>query len=118
MTVDHISTEFFEAVNNRNLNQMGDLLTEEAVFYFPKTQPLLGKDRIQRFFKILFRQYPKLSFEVKMKIIDGNKSAVHWVNKGVSRKDEPYENEGVTILEEHGEKINFISDFFKDTGKF
>lgn len=118
MADDHISTEFFEAVNNRNLDQMGDLLTEEAVFYFPKTQPLLGKDRIQRFFKILFRQYPELSFEVKMKIIEGKRSAVHWTNKGVSRKDEPYENEGITILEEDGEKISFISDFFKDTEKF
>jgi hypothetical protein len=53
-----------------------------------------------------------------MKIIEGERSAIHWTNKGVSRKDEPYENEGITILEEDGEKISFISDFFKDTEKF
>ena len=88
------------------------------IVYFPKTQPLLGKQRISRFFKVLFRQYPELSFEVLRTIAQGSKAAVHWKNRGISRRQEPYENEGVTILEMEGNKIRFITDFFKDTEKF
>ena len=109
---------FFDLVNKRDLGKLEDLLTENAEFYFPKTQPLSGKKQIIRFFKILFRQYPELKFRIQKKIIQGQTAAVHWTNRGVSRKNEHYENEGVTILEMEGAKISFISDFFKDSEKF
>jgi ketosteroid isomerase-like protein len=109
---------FFDSVNVRNLEEMGGLLAEAAQFYFPKTQPLLGKERILRFFSILFRQYPDLAFQIHRTILQDNKGAVHWTNTGQNRKGEFYENEGVTLLEEENGKIIFISDFFKDTGKF
>ena len=109
---------FFRAVNEHNTDQMADLFTEDAEFYFPKTQPLIGKEKILRFFKILFRQYPELSFNIERLIIEGNQAAVHWTNRGKNRKGDPYENEGVTIFEEEEDMIVFMSDFFKDTGKF
>ena len=115
MSADHAITHLFEIINRRDLDRFNDLLTEEAEFYFPKTQPLLGRDRIIRFFKILFRQYPELAFEVQGEIIQGHKAAVHWRNRGVHKSGKPYENEGVTILELDGERIKYISDFFKDT---
>ena len=110
--------KFFEVFNARDLEAMGQLLTSKTEFYFPKTQPLIGKDRILRFFNILFRQYPQLSFEIWQIIRQGDRAAVHWTNRGISRKKEPYHNEGVTILELTTDKISFISDFFKDTEKF
>ena len=109
---------FFDSVNRRDLNQMEKLFTENAEFYFPKTQPLIGKDRIIRFFKILFRQYPELIFDMKRVIIENNRAAVHWKNAGLNRKSESYENEGVTIFEGSGNLIEYMSDFFKDTEKF
>ena len=118
MTEGHFITQFFELINMREMDRFGDLLTEDAQFYFPKTQPLIGRGRIIRFFKILFRQYPKLEFKIERKIIQGQMAAVHWTNRGVHKRGEPYDNEGVTILEMAGDKIRFISDFFKDTGKF
>jgi len=118
MPDEHTVVKFFDLVNSRNLEQLGNLLTESTEFYFPKTQPLIGKKRILRFFNILFRQYPELSFYIQRVIIQENRAAVHWTNRGVNRRNEPYENEGVTILELAGEKISFISDFFKDTEKF
>jgi ketosteroid isomerase-like protein len=110
--------EFFDLVNRRDLDKMGNLLSPDAEFYFPKTQPLIGKERVLRFFGILFRQYPRLAFEIHRTIHQDNRSAVHWKNRGVNRKSEPYQNEGVTLLEWEAGKIRFISDFFKDTEKF
>jgi len=115
---EKIISTFFEVFNNRDLDAMGNLLDSSAQFYFPKTQPLIGKERILRFLKILFRQYPELSFTVERVIIQGNQAAVHWTNHGRNRRREPYENEGVTILEFEKGRIKFISDFFKDTDKF
>jgi ketosteroid isomerase-like protein len=111
--------KFFDALNRRDLEQMGGLLAEGAEFYFPKTQPLTGKERILRFFKILFHRYSELLFHVERTIVEGQRAAVHWTNRGVSRKGEPYDNEGVTLFEEGDEgRIVFMSDFFKDTDKF
>ena len=118
--MDHkrILSDFFDAMNRRDLEKMGTLFTEKTVFHFPKTQPLLGKERILKFFKILFRQYPELIFDVQRVIVQENQAAIHWTNKGQNRKGEPYENEGVTLLEMEGSKILSMSDFFKDTEKF
>jgi len=110
--------QFFEVFNAHDVEGMGQLLATEAEFYFPKTQPLIGKKRILRFFSILFLQYPELSFEIQRIIRQGSQAAVHWTNRGFNRKKEPYQNEGVTILEMTADKISFISDFFKDTEKF
>ncbi len=110
--------DFFELVNNRDLKRLGDLLTDGAEFYFPKTRPLIGKQRILRFFGILFRQYPELVFKIQRAIVQGTLAAVHWTNCGANRRQEPYENEGVSILEMEGTRVRFISDFFKDTEKF
>jgi ketosteroid isomerase-like protein len=118
MPVGRIAAEFYDVLNSRDLDRMGSLLTEEARFYFPKTQPLIGKARILRFFQILFRQFPKLTFEVEETIAQANRGVVHWKNWGANRKEEPYENEGVTLFEFEGEKVSMISDFFKDTEKF
>ena len=118
MPADQTVKTFFEVFNKRDMDQMAKLLHEDAELYFPKTQPLIGKDRILKFLSILFRQYPELVFEIQRTVCEGDKAAVHWTNKGRSRKNEPYQNEGATILEMVDNKITFISDFFKDTEKF
>ena len=108
---------FFDVFNHRDLHRMGDLLDPDAELYFPKTQPLIGKKRIFKFLSILFRQYPELTFSIKRVILQDNQAAVHWTNQGMNRRREPYQNEGVTILEILDGKIGYISDFFKDTEK-
>jgi ketosteroid isomerase-like protein len=118
MAVEETVARFFELLNERNLEQLGESLAENAEFYFPKTQPLIGKERILRFFNILFRQYPVLTFRVRRTVIQGTWAAIHWTNQGRSRKDLPYENEGVTLLELEEDRIRWISDFFKDTEQF
>ena len=118
MSHDRHIDQFFNFVNTRELGRLEELLTDTAEFYFPKTQPLFGKKQIIRFFNILFRRYPELEFEVRGKISQGDTSAVHWVNHGSNKSGEPYDNEGVTLLKMERGKIRWISDFFKDTGKF
>ena len=109
---------FFDVFNHRDPKKMSDLLTPDAELYFPKTEPLFGKERIFKFLNILFRQYPVLTFTVERVILQQNQAAVHWTNQGVDRRKTPYQNEGVTLLEIQDGKISFISDFFKNTDIF
>jgi ketosteroid isomerase-like protein len=118
MLDDRHIVRFFDCMSQRKQSQLENLLSDSAEFYFPKTQPLLGKDRILKFFKFLWRQYPELTFEIQRVVLQGQTAAVHWTNRGMSRKGDPYENEGVTLLEIKDDKIVYISDFFKDTGLF
>lgn len=109
---------FFEFLSTQNLGQMAHFLREDAHLFFPKTQPLVGKERILKFFQILFRRYPQLTFTVEHTIAQEGKVAAHWRNKGITRKNEPYENEGVTLFFFEDGLVVLMSDFFKDTGKF
>jgi ketosteroid isomerase-like protein len=118
MSEDQTFLKFFQVLNDQNLVEADHLLAPQAELFFPKTQPMVGKDRILKFLKIFFRQYPELIFTVQRVIRQGNQAAVHWTNRGISRRKEPYENEGVTILEMENGKIVYISDFFKDTEKW
>lgn len=110
--------EFFDAMSRQDLEGLGARLHPAARFEFPKAQPLEGRDEILRFFRILFRRYPELAFTLRRTVIQDGRAAVHWANAGRARDGAPYENEGVTLLEFDGESITWLSDFFKDTGKF
>ena len=118
MPEDQTFLQFFQVLNERDLDEADTLLDSRTEFFFPKTKPIIGKDRILKFLNIFFRQYPELIFTAKRVIRQGDQAAVHWTNRGISRRKEPYENEGVTILEMEKGKIVYISDFFKDTEKW
>ena len=118
MTNTKTILKFFEVLNERDLEEADNLLDYQTEFFFPKIEPMIGKDRILKFLNIFFRQYPELIFTVVRVIHQGDQAAVHWTNRGINRRKELYENEGVTILETKEDKIVFISDFFKDTEKW
>ena len=118
MPGDQTFLKFFQVLNERDLDEADTLLDSRTEFFFPKTKPIIGKDRILKFLNIFFRQYPELIFTVVRVIHQGDQAAVHWTNRGTNRRKEPYENEGVTILEMENGKIVYISDFFKNTEKW
>ena len=118
MDDDIRARQFFDALNDRNFDIMAQILDPDAELFFPKTAPLCGRKRILQFLRLLFRKYPQLAFSVHRTIRQGNQIATHWTNRGKSRTEEPYENEGVTWIELSGNRIRWISDFFKDTEKF
>ncbi len=109
---------FFEAMSGQDLEFLEGELREDASFRFPKTEDLIGRERIIKFFRLLFRRYPSLEFEVKAVLAEGDRAVAHWTNRGRSRSGEDYANEGVTWMEWRDGKLAFISDFFKDTEAF
>jgi len=110
----------FARLNARDAEGLAALLDPEAVFLFPKAAPLLGPERILRFFKLLWRGYPELRFTVQEVILasGGQRAALHWTNAGRTRAGAAYTNEGVTLLHLREGRFVGMSDFFKDTERF
>ena len=118
MPGEELVSAFFASMNGRDLEALEGFLDEGAQFHFPKTGPLLGRERILKFFRLLFRRFPRLDFTIRRTLVQGEWAAVHWTNDGITRKEEAYRNEGVTLLHVEKGKIRYMSDFFKDTEKF
>jgi len=118
MPAEAMIIRFFEKMSDKDLRALESALAEDAVFRFPKTEDLRGRERILKFFRLLFRSYPELRFEVRSILVDGDRAAARWTNRGRTRKGEPYANEGVTWMEWRDGKLSFISDFFKNTEIF
>ena len=110
--------QFFNFFSAQDLTGLEAMLHREAEFSFPKTEPLIGREQIVRFLKILFQKYPRLTFTIQRIIIQKDTAAVHWTNIGYDRKGNGYSNEGVSVFEGEGHSFTFISDFFKNTEKF
>lgn len=105
----------FNAMNTRNFSKLENELTEDAVFDFPGSKNAEGKRRVIIMLNALLRKFPKLEFNVYDIIVENNKACAVWTNKGENINGEPYFNSGVTIFHFRNNKINFISDYFKDT---
>ena len=89
MTKKETVLKFFQVLNEQDLVEADNLLDPRAELFFPKTKPMVGKDRILKFLKIFFRQYPELIFTVVRVILQEDQAAVHWTNRGTSRRKEP-----------------------------
>ena len=118
MKPSEIIEVLFGAINNQDLDNFGALLSEEAVFYFPKAKPFVGRENVLKFMKILFRKFPVLQFETSRIVADDRRAAVEWTNEGHDRSQNPYANAGVTLIEIESGKIVYISDTFKNTELF
>ena len=105
----------FECLNKREFAPVEKFMDENLIFNFPGVGNLDGKKRTILFMKSLLRKYPKLVFSVSEVIVGENRAVAIWTNKGESSDGKAYENSGNTLFHFEGEKIVFMSDYFKDT---
>ena len=105
----------FDAMNRRDLSDLEQYISDEAVFDFPGAGCIKGRKRILILFKVLFRKYPRLTFRLEDIIAEGNRTCAIWSNEGEDQKGNPYTNRGVTLVTLRDGQIVSISDYFKDT---
>jgi len=110
-----IALTIFSSLNNRELSELSQHLSENAVFDFPGAGCIEGHKHILTFFKVLFRKYSRLNFTVEHVISEGKLVCATWSNEGEDKNGNPYNNRGITLVEVSDGKIVSISDYFKDT---
>ncbi len=103
------------AMNSRNHSELVKHLSEEAALDFPGAGRIEGRKRVISFVKALFRKYPRLEFYIKDIIVEDDRACVVWTNEGERVDGEPYSNRGITFIQISDGKIDFVSDYFKDT---
>ncbi len=110
-----MAQSIFDAMNTRDFSKFENFITEDVAFDFPGAGRIEGYKRVIIFLKALLRKYPELIFTVSEIISDNQRACTVWTNKGKDINGNPYSNSGITLLYFTGNKITFISDYFKDT---
>ena len=59
-----IALAVFESMNNRDFSKFDELVNSNIQFDFPGTELIQGNKKLILFFKILFRKYKSLTFNV------------------------------------------------------
>ena len=114
-TTRQLSEIFFNALNSRDPSDLLIHLAENAVLDFPGAGRIEGRKRIVAFVRVLFRKFPKLEFTIHDMIVEKERACVVWTNTGERANGDAYRNSGITFAKITDGKIDFISDYFKDT---
>lgn len=114
-TRQYVTRSIFNAMNTGDFSEFENFISEDVVFDFPGAGRIEGYKRVLIFLKALLRKYPKLTFFVSEIITDNERACAVWTNEGEDSDGNHYSNSGITLLYFRGEKLTFISDYFKDT---
>jgi ketosteroid isomerase-like protein len=115
LTAERYVHMVFHGMNTRDFRELERHLAPDARFDFPGAGSIAGARRILAFFTVLLRKYPRLVFNVREIIADGERVCVVWENEGHTATGKLYANRGVTIITLRGGVIMSLSDYFKDT---
>lgn len=114
-SIFNLTQSVFNAMNSRDFSEMERNITDDAAFDFPGVGRIEGGKRVIIFLKALLRKYKELKFTVS-EIVEGtDRACAVWTNEGEHINGNPYSNRGITLLWFSEGRINFISDYFKDT---
>ena len=105
----------FEAMNSREFSAFEKVITEEVAFDFPGVERTEGARRTLLLLRTLLRKFPQLTFTITDIILQSDRACAVWTNEGEDSVGNPYHNSGITLFRFKGDKISFISDYFKDT---
>ena len=113
--IENLIRDFFDTVNRRQYDRLKRFFSPDIVFHFPGTRPLNGPTKLVQMLKIIHHRYSKLIFIVVDIIVQGDRAVALWDNHGTDTHGSPYQNEGATVFTFVKGKIQYLSDYFKDT---
>ena len=105
----------FHAMKQRDFEPFLETITDNLALDFPGVGITSSSRKTILVLKSILRKYPKLHFNISETIAESDRVCVVWTNEGVDINGQAYSNSGVTLIYFLNGKINFISDYFKDT---
>ena len=100
---DEVMRSFFQAVNERDLDRVAEMVAEDVTFEFPGSRfggRFEGRRRLLVFLKQNQRLFENgLRFDVHAVFAGPDRGAVQWTNAGTTRAGQAYENRGVTVFQ-------------------
>ena len=118
----------FNALNNRDFESFLAGWRDDCTFIFPGNLPISGKmegkPAIEKWFKNLLDQFPKLTFTIKNLCVDNifdfvgsNTVAAHWDINYTNKDGKENQYSGVTIINIKFGKAVFVKDYLFDPDK-
>jgi hypothetical protein len=111
-------------LESKDIEQLRKWFFEKSVLWMPPVAPIEGERRILTAFRLIFRGYSDLHWNVgeifSNNTTNGKLRYVYQTESwGTIGKTTPYKNSIMTLIEfdEQG-RILFLSDYFKDTAIF
>jgi len=109
-------------INSHDLDNILSWFSDETKVWIPPASIVSGLRRIRVLFKLIFKRYDILNFEIlciNELVGDEQKVFVEMCSWGKFRNGESYSNHIVSALKfDKSGKIISLSDFFKDTTQF
>ncbi|PLX09862.1 MAG: nuclear transport factor 2 family protein [Marinilabiliales bacterium] len=110
-----LTKKFFDSMNSKEFDEIRSIIHEDICFDFQGTNLLKGQKIVIIFLNALTRKYKKLTFTISEIIVENNNAIAIWTNNGQTINGDDYSNRGVTHIRFREDKIEFLSDYFKDT---
>ena len=110
-----ITALVFLSMNKKEFDEVADFFADNLILDFPGIGQVQSKRRVIISLKAILRKYKYLKFTLVDFVEEDDKVCVIWSNEGEKNSGEKYENRGITFFRFENGKVNFISDYFKDT---
>lgn len=107
-------------LGQRDVQSLKHWFLEKSVLWMPPMPPIHGQRRIVAAFRIIFRKYSDINWNVTDIYPAGKGRYIFATDSwGTLGKQTPYKNSILTIIDFDAEgHILFLSDYFKDTAIF
>jgi len=111
---------FMADLEARDLDRLKSWFTPESILWIPPSDAIQGQQRIVVMFRLIFRMYTEIHWKVtEIYAVSPSRYIFLTDSWGVIGKQTPYKNNVVTIIEfTSSGKIQFLSDYFKNTAIF
>ena len=111
---------FMDDLGRRDLGRIKPWFVEKSVLWVPPALPVEGQRRILAMFRIIFRKYSEIHWNVTEIFPVGGTRYIYATDSwGTIGKSTPYKNSILTIIDfDQDGHILFLSDYFKDTAIF
>lgn len=112
--------KFMVDLESRDVERLRQWFIDESVLWMPPFGRIEGARRILAAFRVIFRGYTDLHWNVTNIMDAGGKRFVYETDSwGILGKSTPYKNHILTIVDFDDQgRIVFLSDYFKDTSIF
>lgn len=113
-------TLFMQDLQSKKIENLRKWFDLKSRVWMPPGQPVKGDSRILAMFRKIFSRYKEINWKITQIHTVGIRKFIFETDSwGVICGGDPYKNNILTIIEfDESGKINWLSDYFKDTGSF
>lgn len=120
MSSSNLCEEFIKDLQTKQLNTLEKWFNNDSEIWLPPAKPAKGKKAIMILFRIIFKKYADLNWQIKTVYdVGSNIFVFKTYSWGQFATGRPYQNHILTEVEfDSNNQIKQLTDYFSDTAIF